>query len=143
MDFLASPLGVLLILGAVTAAAFAFRPSAFVGAWRPVAKRYETNAHPSSIAFPGEDVSLNSHEITRIDAALDDNGFWMLFKQPDPRQPPGRLLIPWDCIRFKEANEGSYNFQIRLDKPIEFYVSPGLGSALKRRSQGMPGEPQM
>lgn len=140
MNFLASPLGVLLILGIVAVAAVAFQPAKYVGIWREMAKRYETDRRPSSVAFPGEDVALGLHEFARVDAALDDEGFWMVYNGPDPRKAPPCVLIPWDSIRFKQQSESRHNFQIRLKDPLEFLVSPELGAALQRRSQRMPGE---
>lgn len=138
MDFLASPFGVMAILGIVAVAAFAYQPAKYVGVWRKVAERYETDRRPSSVAFPDEDVAFGVSEFTRIDAALDDEGFWMLYSGPDPRTAPGCTLIPWDCIRFKADTGSKHNFQIRLKKPLEFFVSPELGSALQRRSMQMP-----
>jgi hypothetical protein len=138
MDFLASPLGVLLILGVVAVAAFSFQPAKYVGVWRNVAERYETERRPSSIAFPDEDVAFGVYEFTKIDAALDDEGFWMLYSGPDPHKAPACTLIPWDCIRFKEDKGSKHNFQVRLKKPVEFFVSPELGGALQRRSMQMP-----
>ena len=138
MDFLASSLGVLVILGIVAVAAFVYEPARYVGVWRQVAVRYETNRRPSSITFPGEDISLGIYEFSQVDAALDDEGFWMMYNGPDPKKAPDCILIPWDCIRFKQAQESRYNFQIRLKRPLEFYVSPELGAALHRRSMPMP-----
>jgi len=138
MDFLASPLGVMLILGIVTVAAFVYQPARYVGVWREVAERYETNRRPSSVAFPAEDVKFHTYEFTRIDAALDDEGFWMLYNGPDPHKAPACVLIPWDCIRFKKEGVSRHNFQVRLKDPVEFHVSHELGGALRRRSETMP-----
>ena len=138
MDFLATPLGVLVILGVVAVATFVYEPAKYVGVWREVAKRYETDRRPSSISFSGEDITLGIFEFTRIDAFLDDEGFWMVYRGPDPKKAPECVLIPWDCIRFKEEGEEKHNFQIRLKNPLEFHVSPELGAALRRRSQNMP-----
>ena len=138
MNFLATPLGVLVILGVVAVAAFVYEPAKYVGVWREVAERYETNRRPSSIAFSGEDITLGIYEFSRIDAFLDDEGFWMVYKGPDPKKAPECVLVPWDCIRFKEERESGHDFQIRLKKPLEFRVSQELGAALQRRSQSMP-----
>jgi hypothetical protein len=138
LNFLASPIGVLVILVIIAVAAFAFEPAKYVGAWREVAERYETNRRPSSIAFPDESISLGIYEFTHVDAALDDEGFWMMYNGPDPKKAPACVLISWDCIRFKQVQESRHNFQIRLKKPLEFYVSPDLGAALQRRSMPMP-----
>jgi hypothetical protein len=138
MDFLASPFGVMMILGVVAVAAFTFQPAKYVGVWSKIAERYETERRPASIAFNDEDVALGLYEFTRIDAALDDEGFWMVYNGPDPRKAPGCTLIPWDCIRFKEDKGSKHVFQIRLKGPLEFVVSPELGSALQRRSMQMP-----
>jgi hypothetical protein len=78
MDFLASPLGVLVILAIVAVAAVTFQPAKYVGIWRQVAKLHETDRWPSSVQFPGEDISLGLLEFARVDAALDDDGFWMV-----------------------------------------------------------------
>jgi hypothetical protein len=139
MDFLASPLGVLAILAIVAVAAVTFQPAKYVGIWRQVAQHYETERRPSSTQFPGENVSLGLHEFARVDAALDDEGFWMMYSGPDPQKAPACVLIPWDCIRFRRISESRHNFQIRLKDPLEFLVSPELGAALERRSQRMPG----
>ena len=138
MDFLASPFGVMIILGIVAVAAFSFQPATFSGAWRAVAKRYETERRPVSVNFPDEEVSLNTYNVTRVDAAVHDDGLWMLFNRPTPGNPQACLLIPWDCIRFKEEQDNWHNFQIRLKDPLEFFASPELGAALQRRSQQMP-----
>lgn len=138
MDFLASPLGVIAILGIVAVAAFVYEPAKYVGYWNEMSKRYETNRRPSSVAFPDEEISLGLYEFARIDAALDDDGFWMVYSGPDPKKAPACVLIPWDRIRFREEKESRYNFQIRLKSPLDFYVSPQLGAALQRRSQSMP-----
>jgi hypothetical protein len=138
MDFLATPLGVLVILVIVAVATFAYEPAKYVGVWREIAKRYETDRRPSSIAFSGEDITLGIYEFTHIDAFLNDEGFWMVYRGPEPKKAPECVLIPWDCIRFKEEKEERHNFQIRLKDPLEFHVSPELGAALRRRSQNMP-----
>ncbi len=139
MDFLASPLGVLAILAIVAVAAMTFQPAKYVGIWREVAKFYETEKRPSSVQFSGEEISLGLSEFAHIDAALDDEGFWMLYGGPEPNKAPPCVLIPWDCIRFKEETESRHNFQIRLKDPHELLVSPQLGAALRRRSLRMPG----
>jgi hypothetical protein len=138
MDFLASPFGVMLILGIVAIAAVVFQPAKYVGIWSDVAERYETERRPGSVAFQNEDVRLGLFEFTRVDAAVNDEGFWMVYNGPDPRKAPPCTLIPWDCIRFKEDKDSQQVFQIRLKGPTEFFVSPGLGNALQRRSMQMP-----
>ena len=138
MDFLASPLGVFAILGIVAVAAFVFAPAKYVGVWRAVAQRYATDRRPSSVAFSEQEIALGLYEFAHVDAALDDDGFWMLYSGPNPRKAPACVLIPWDCIRFKQVKDSRHNFQIRLKDPLEFYVSPELGAALQRRSLRMP-----
>ena len=140
MDFLASPIGVAVILGIVAVAAFVFEPARYVGIWREVAQRYETDRRPKSIAFSGEEISLGLNDFSHVDAALDDDGFWMLYNGADPKKAPACVLLPWDCIRFKEEGQSRFNFQIRLKQPLDFFVSHELGAALRRRSQSMPGE---
>jgi hypothetical protein len=138
MDFLATPLGVLVILGVVAVAAFKYEPAKYVGVWREIATLYETNRRPPSVTFTAEGVSMGKLEYAYVDAALNDEGFWMMYSGPDPKKAPECVLIPWDCIRFKEEGKSGHNFEIRLKKPLEFHVSPGLGAALRRRSQSMP-----
>ena len=139
MNFLASPLGVLTILAIVAIAAITFQPARYVGIWREVARYYETERRPSSTQFRDEEISLGSYEFARIDAQLDDEGFWIVYNGPDPKKAPPCVLIPWDCIRFKQETESRHNFQVRLKHPQELLVSPELGAALKRRSLRMPG----
>lgn len=138
MDFLASPLGVLLILAIVAIAAFSFQPTKYVGIWQKVAEHYETERNPPLITFFDEDVAFGLYEFTRIGAALNDEGFWMVYSGPDPRKAPPCTLIPWDCIRFRADKGSKHNFQIRLKKPVDFFVSPELGGAMQRRSMQMP-----
>jgi hypothetical protein len=138
MDFLASPFGVMMILGIVAVAAVVFQPAKYVGIWRDAAELYATDRRPASITFQNEDVRLGIYEFTRIDAALNDEGFWMVYSGPDPRKAPPCTLIPWDCIRFKEDKDSKQVFQIRLKGPKDFFVSPELGNALQRRSMQMP-----
>ncbi|MDH5621004.1 MAG: hypothetical protein OEY74_02885 [Gammaproteobacteria bacterium] len=139
MSFLASPLGVLLILAVVAIAAITFQPARYVGIWREVAKFYETERRPSSTPYRDEEISLGLHELARIDAQLDDEGFWIVYNGPEPSKAPPCVLIPWDCIRFRQASDSRHHFQIRLKNPQELLVSPELGAALKRRSLRMPG----
>lgn len=138
MNFLASPLGVFLILGLVAVAAFTFEPARYVGVWKEIAKRYESSREPASVQFKGEGVFLGLFEVTRIDAGIEDEGFWMIYPDPAGKKEPGRFLIPWECIRFKEEKDTRYVFQIRLKEPVDFLVSHELGAALRRRSQEMP-----
>ncbi len=139
MDFINSPLAVLVILGIVAVAAVVYEPAEFVGAWRALAKLYATDRRPLSAAFPGESVALGVHNYTHIDAALDDEGLWMMYDGPDPKKAPAGVLIPWDCIRFVAEDRGRHRFQIRAKKdPIEFRVSPEFGTALQRRSLRAP-----
>lgn len=138
MDFLASPLGVFLILGFVAVAVFTFEPARYVGVWKEMAKRYATDREPRSIQFTGEGVFLGLLEVTRIDAGVGDDGFWILYPDPAGKKEPGRFLVPWDCIRFKEEKDTQQVFQIRLKGPVEFFVSYELGTALRRHAQDMP-----
>jgi len=138
MDFLATPFGVLLILAAVAVAAFSFVPASYAGKWKQAAKLYATDRRPSAVSFSGEEVVLGKNDFMRIDAALDDGGFWIVPRASGSGEAPDCLLIPWDCIRFKAEMQHKYNFQLRLKDPVEFYVSAELGSALRRRSQSMP-----
>ena len=101
MDFLASPLGVFLILGLVAVAVFTFEPACYVGVWKEMAKRYETDRKPPSVQFTGEGIFLGLLEVTRIDAGVSDDGFWILDPDPAGKKEPGRVLGPWDRIRFK------------------------------------------
>jgi hypothetical protein len=138
MNFLASPLGVFLILGLVAVAVFTFEPARYVGVWKEIAKRYETDQQPPSIQFMGEGIFLGAIEVTRIDATVEEEGFWMIYPDPAEKKEPGRFLIPWDCVRFKEEKDTQHVFQIRLNGPVDLFVSNGLGTAMRRKSQEMP-----
>jgi uncharacterized protein involved in outer membrane biogenesis len=41
-------------------------------------------------------------------------------------------------IRFRADKGSKHNFQVRLKKPVDFFVSPELGGAMQRRSLQMP-----
>lgn len=143
MDFIHSPLFVILLLGAITTAAVVFEPARSVGAWREVAERYATDLRPRTIAFSGESVEIGVHNFARISAGLDDDGFWIIYEGPTPRKAPDCVLIPWDCIRFRQDKQGKQNFQIRGKKPIELMVSVELGDAMQRRSDRYEVEDQL
>lgn len=143
MDFITSPLFVLLLLGAVAVAAFSFEPSQFTGVWREIAKRYRSEQRPRSVSFHGESIEVGVGNFTHIDAALDDDGFWMIFLGPNPEQSPDCLLIPWDCVRFRQDKGDRQNFQIKGKDPIELMVSAELGTALQRRSDRFEIEDQL
>lgn len=138
MDFLASPLGVFAILAVITIAAVVYEPSSYVGIWREFAKHYETKRRPQSIRFAGEELSLGEDEFAHVDASIDDEGLWILYNGPEPGKAPECSLIPWDRLRFRRQTPSRYNFQVRLNQPLDIYVSPELGKAMQPRSQTMP-----
>lgn len=143
MEFITSPLFVFLLLGVVATAAVMFEPSGLTGEWRELAKRYGTERQPASIAFPSERVELGVLGLTEIDAALDDEGFWILIKAPDGEKVRASLLLPWDCVRFRADKQSKQHFQLRGKDPIDFYVSNSLGNALQRRSDRFELEDQL
>lgn len=143
MDFLASPLGVFVILAVVTIAVFNFEPAQLVGAWRELNKLYSTEQRPSSISFPGESVELGTANFTSVDAALDDDGFWLVYAGPDSGKAPICVFLPWDCVRYRQDKHGKQNFQLRGKNPIEFWVSSELGDAMQRRSLRFAVEDQL
>ena len=101
MDFIATPLGVFIILGIVVAAAFLYDPAKITGAWRELSEIYSTDRRPRSATFKNEEVELGTAKFASIDAALDDDGFWLLPSDPKRQKAPDCLLIPWDCIRYR------------------------------------------
>ncbi len=135
MNFITSPLFVFLLLGAVATAAFMFEPSGLTGEWRELAKRYATERRPASIAFSGEHVELGLLGLTQIDAALDDEGLWIVINGTQAGKVRACLLIPWDCVRFRQDKQDKQYFQLRGKEPINFMVSRELGNALQRRSE--------
>lgn len=135
MDFVTSPLFVFLLLGLVATAAFMFEPGGLTGEWRELAKLYATERRPSSITFESEQVELSMLGLTQIDAALDDEGFWILINAPADGKVRACLLIPWDCVRFRQTRENRQFFQLRGKDPVDFLVSNNLGNALQRRSE--------
>ena len=143
MQFFSSPLFVLLLLAAVAIAAVSFQPQQISGAWREVADRYGSSAHPASITFRDEQVELGSHGLASINAALQDDGFWLVLPAANPQQSEQRLLIPWDCIRFRKDGGEHQKFQIRGKRPIDFIVSASLGNALQRRADRYEEEDQL
>jgi len=143
MDFLASPFGVIIILAIVTIAAVSFEPTQFVGAWRELSKRYGTDKRPRSITFSGESMEVGTFNFTAIDAALDDDGFWLIYDGPNPKKAPECIFLPWDCVRYRQNEYGKQNFQLRGKKPIEIWVSTELGDAMQRRSMRFAVEDQL
>ncbi len=143
MDFITSPLFVLLILAAVTVAAFSFEPLKFSGSWREIGALYESDRLPTSPTFRNESIELNNDNFAHIDAALDDEGFWMVFPGAGADKAPNCVLIPWDCVRFRQDKVERQNFQIRGKQPIELVVSAELGTAMQRRSERFEVEDQL
>lgn len=135
MEFISSPLFVFLLLGVVATAAVMFEPSGLTGEWRELAKRYSTERRPSSITFAGEHVELGLLGLTQVDAALDDDGFWMVINGAQAGKVRACLLIPWDCVRFRQDKQEKQYFQLRGKEPVDFMVSRGLGNALQRRCE--------
>lgn len=135
MDFITSPLFVFLLLAAVATAAVMFEPARYSGHWRELAARYETAQRPANFTFPGEHVELGLAELAQIDAAVDDNGFWIAATGPEPRKSPDCLLVPWDSVRYRRDNKDRQHFQLRGKDPIDLMVSHELGNALQRRSE--------
>lgn len=143
MDFIASPLGVMIILAAVTIAAVTFEPKKFTGAWRELAQLYGTDKRPRSVAFRDESMAVGSFNFTQIDAALDDDGLWLLYEGPEPKKAPACLFLPWDCVRYRQDKDGRQNFQLRGKDPIEMWVTAELGDAMQRRSLRFAVEDQL
>lgn len=135
MDFISSPLFVLLLLGAVATAAVMFEPSRLRGPWRELAALYQTEQRPAKVTFPAERIEVGLADLALIDAAIDDQGFWLLATGPEPRTAPDCLLVPWDCVRYRRDKEDRQHFQLRGKDPIDLLVSHELGNALQRRSQ--------
>ena len=136
MDFLASPLGVFVILAVVTIAVVFFDPAKFAGAWRELMQRYATDQRPSSVTFPNEVIELGNVKAMPIDVALDDDGLWLIYLTQC-------VFLPWDCVRYRQEKDGRQNFQLRGKDPIELWVSRGLGTAMQRRSMRFAIEDQL
>jgi len=143
MDFIASPLGVLVILAFVTIVAISFEPTKFAGAWRELVQRYATDRRPASITFPGETIELGKFKFMNIDAALDDDGFWLVNEAQGPGKAAHCVFLPWDCVRYRQDKDGKQNFQLRGKQPIELWVSQELGRAMQRRSLRFAVEDQL
>lgn len=135
MNFLASPIGIFSILTIVALAAVMYTPKKYVGIWRELAKLYETNKRPVSANFNNEEIKVGSSDYSQVDIALNDDGFWIVHsKNIEPKHAPDCLLIPWNCVRFRQEKENRQNFQIRGKTPIELWVTNELGAAMQRRS---------
>ncbi len=143
MEFFSSPLFVLLLLGAVAIAAVSFQPQQLGGAWQEIAGMYRNSGHPPAVTFRDEPVELGVHGLASIDAALDDDGFWIILKPVGPQQSGECLLVPWDCIRFRKDGGELQKFQIRGKGPVDFIVSASLGNALQRRADRYEVEDQL
>tara|TARA_R110002096_G_scaffold64920_3_gene158052 strand:- start:40611 stop:41045 length:435 start_codon:yes stop_codon:yes gene_type:complete len=135
MDFITSPLFVFLLLGAVATAAVMFEPARYSGPWRELAALYQTAQRPANINFKAEHIELGVAKLAVVDAAIDDNGFWLLATGPESRNVPDCLLVPWDCVRYRRDKQDRQHFQLRGKDPIDLLVSHELGNALQRRSQ--------
>ena len=152
MDLIQSPIGVLIILGLVAIAALSYVPPGFLGNYKRLAERYETDRRPGSISFPGTHVMIgrlfggprffadNVGEFARFDIALDSDGFWLLYDGPMPKKAPDCMLVPWNKIVFKREKRGTYYFDVEASDPVEISVSTKLGSAIKDKSAVLANE---
>lgn len=143
MDFLASPLGVFVILAVVTLAVIFLDPAKLSGAWRELVALYATDQRPASIGFPNEVVELANVKSIRIDVALDADGLWLVHPAQSPGQMVQCLFLPWDCVRYRQERDNRQNFQLRGRDPVELWVSRELGTAMQRRSLRFEIEDQL
>ncbi|MAD91336.1 MAG: hypothetical protein CMQ54_01210 [Gammaproteobacteria bacterium] len=135
MNFFSTPIGIFSILAIVAIAAVLYTPGKYVGVWRELAKFYETNKRPSNINFHHENIKVGSSEYSRVDIALNDDGFWIIHnKDAKSQHAPNYMQIPWDCVRFRQEKDKGQNFQIKGNKPIELWVTHELGTVMQRRS---------
>lgn len=150
MDVIQSPIGILIILGLVAVAAVSYVPVTFLGNYKRLADRYQTERRPGSVAFPGEHIMVgrlfggprffadNMGEFARFDVALDNDGLWLLYDGPKPKKAPACMLVPWSSVLFKREKRSKFYFDIEAADPVEISVATELGSAIQRRATKQP-----
>ncbi len=142
MDFIASPLGVMLILVMVAVAAFQFAPDGPSGKWAQMGEWFGTNVKPLDIAFTNEPIEVQG--LALFDANLDDEGLWLQYSGPQPAKAPESMLIPWRCILVDGEKGGACRFQLADGRPladgekrklriVKMTTRQELGHAIRRR----------
>lgn len=136
---------IFLTLTVVTLAALAYVPTKFLGNYKRLADRYETDRRPGSIAFSRQHIMIgrlfggprffadNVGEFARFDFAFDEEGLWLLYDGPKPKKAPNCMLVPWRRITLKKDKGHLVFFDIEADDPVEISVGSALGQEIKRR----------
>lgn len=145
MDGVHPALLVFSVLGLVAIAAVSYVPANFLGNYRRLAERFETNCRPKSITFPGEYIMVGRlirgpyffaksfGDFARFDVTIDDEGLWFLYDGPLPSKAPDCMLVPWDRVKLKNNRGHIYFFDIEASDPVEISVAATLGEAICRR----------
>ena len=118
MDGLSTSLLVLLILGVVAVAAVAYTPTTFLGQWRKLADRYQTENSPKSVTFPDEHIMFGKllpllpwrsdlGEYAKFDVELDDDGLWLLYDGPLPPKCPAAHVHTRESHQVPERQAGA------------------------------------
>ena len=145
MDFIQTPIGVLIILALVAITAVSYIPPTFLGNYKRLAERYQTESRPRSVQFPGEHIMVGRMfggsrilafrfaEFARFDVAIDDDGLWLVYDGPNPKKAPDCMFIPWSEISFKKDMQRFVSFGLAASEPVEIAVAVELGRAIQRR----------
>ena len=141
MEYLGPAIVVLGILAAVAVAAIVFEPPNPFALWIRLAEHYGTDRRPAQLTHPNEMIlfagargSFKSlGEATTCDAAIDDDGLWLVMKGNRPDGSPGVLKIPGTHIRFGDQRGEQYRFDVFARPPVKMALYGELGNAIMQR----------
>lgn len=143
MSYLGPALAVLSILAVVAVAAIAFEPANPFALWLKLAEHYGSDRRPAQLSHPNELVLFaglrggfkSMGEATTFDAAIDDDGLWIVMKGNRPEGCPTVLKIPGTHIRFREQRGEQYRFDVFGRPPARMALFGEFGDAVMRRGQ--------
>ncbi len=145
MDFIASPLGVVLILILVGVAAVSYEPGQFGGKWQTMADWFASDHRPQHVSFRQESVYVGAY--AHCDVSLDMSGLWLQCDGEESRRAPPCLFIPWHCMRLRRRGNDSCVFMLRRElsgdqaerprgrvRQLDMKVGSELGEAMLRKA---------
>jgi hypothetical protein len=138
---------VFVTLTIVAVAAVAYQPSGYLGQWRKLSDRYETDRRPGRITYRGQHILVGRlfgswifwrydlGEFAKFDVEVDDDGIWFLYDGPLPKKCPPCLFVPGKNVTYLRDKRNQFFFHIDAVNPVEITTRRELGEAIKRRGQ--------
>jgi len=122
---------VLLLLVLVAVVAVIYQPTRYPGSWQLLADAFESKSRPSFPSYRNEAIFVDDYG--HFDAELDDDGLWLLYDGPRPKQCCPCLRIPWTKIHFVKRSEKQHFFTIEAERSVRLMTGKEIGDAMMRR----------